>query len=65
MVVAAARTGVRIGVVRSTLEAGALAAGWALGGTVGIGTVAFVVLIGPVIEVSFWLAERALPTQPA
>ena len=65
MVVASARTRVRIGVVRGAIEAAALATGWALGGTVGIGTVAFVLLVGPAVEASFWLAERVAPTETA
>lgn len=58
MVVGAERTRFRIGVVRGGLELTALAAGFALGGTVGIGTVAFALLIGPAVESSFWLLER-------
>jgi uncharacterized membrane protein YczE len=65
MVVGSARTRFRIGVVRAALEATALAIGWILGGTVGVGTVAFVLLVGPAIEVSFWLAERLAPTASA
>jgi uncharacterized membrane protein YczE len=59
MVVGSARTGVRVGVVRATLELCALAAGFALGGTVGVGTLAFALGIGPAIELSFWLLERS------
>src|SRR5262249_13774163 len=39
MVVLGRRTGIRLGVVRTAIELCALAAGWALGGTVGVGTV--------------------------
>ena len=39
--------------VRTGIELTALAAGWALGGTVGIGTMAFAVTVGP--NVQFWL----------
>ena len=63
MVIGATRTSLRIGVVRASIEALALALGWALGGTVGVGTVAFVLLIGPTVEASFWLFERAVPTR--
>jgi uncharacterized membrane protein YczE len=59
MVVGAARTRFRIGLVRGTLELGALAAGAALGGTVGIGTLAFALSIGPLVELAFWLLERS------
>ncbi len=65
MVVGAERTRLRIGVVRGALELTALAVGFALGGTVGIGTVAFALLIGPAVEGSFWLLERASLAQPA
>lgn len=36
--------------VRTLIEASALGVGWVLGGTVGIGTVVFLVLIGPVTQ---------------
>jgi uncharacterized protein len=58
MLVGARRTGFRIGLVRATLELCALAAGIALGGTFGIGTVVFALGIGPMIEASFWLLEQ-------
>ncbi|MGL6279934.1 MAG: YczE/YyaS/YitT family protein [Gaiella sp.] len=53
MLVLAFRTGVRIGVVRGALEAAVTVVGFALGGTVGIGTLAFVVGIGPAVELAF------------
>ena len=59
MVVGATRTRFRIGLVRATLELSALAAGAALGGTVGIGTLAFALGIGPLAELAFWLLERS------
>nr|MDQ2981803.1 hypothetical protein [Actinomycetota bacterium] len=59
MVVGARRTPFRIGVVRAALELCALAVGFALGGTVGVGTVAFALGIGPVVELVFWLLERS------
>ena len=59
MVVGAARTPFRIGLVRGAIELAAIACGFALGGTIGIGTVAFVLLIGPAVEGSFWLLERS------
>ncbi len=58
MLVGAFRSHVRIGVVRAALEGTALLAGFALGGRVGIGTLAFALLIGPSIEGSFWLIRR-------
>ena len=71
MVVGAHRTRFRIGVVRGALELSALAAGVALGGTFGVGTVAFALGIGPSVEVSFWLLARSRlgrverPVEPA
>jgi uncharacterized membrane protein YczE len=59
MVVGAARTRFRIGLVRAAIEVAVLLAGVALGGTVGVGTVAFVIMIGPSVEGSFWLLERS------
>jgi uncharacterized membrane protein YczE len=37
--------------VRTTLELTALASGWALGGTVGIGTIVYALAIGPLAHV--------------
>lgn len=59
MLVVSARTGKRIGIVRAAIEITALLIGIALGGTFGVGTIAFAVLIGPVIEVSFGLLARS------
>jgi uncharacterized membrane protein YczE len=58
MLVASLRLRVRIGVSRTALEVGALAAGWALGGTVGIGTLVFALGIGPAVELAFGLLAR-------
>jgi uncharacterized membrane protein YczE len=49
----------RIGVVRTCLEIAATGAGFALGGTVGIGTLAFALGIGPAIELSFAALRRS------
>ncbi len=43
-----ARTGAPIWVVRTGIEVTVLAVGWLLGGQVGIGTLAFALLIGPI-----------------
>ncbi|WP_353807812.1 YczE/YyaS/YitT family protein [Agromyces sp. SYSU T00194] len=43
-----ARTGLPLWLVRTGIEATVLAVGWLLGGQVGIGTVAFALLIGPI-----------------
>ncbi len=63
MVVGAQRTPLTIGTVRTVIELVALAVGFALGGTVGIGTLAFAVAIGPAVEGSFWLLERTTLVQ--
>ena len=59
MLVLSRRTGIRVGIVRAGLEIAATAAGFALGGTVGIGTLAFAFGIGPCIEMAFWLLARS------
>jgi uncharacterized membrane protein YczE len=48
------RSGWKIGIVRTGIEVTVLGIGWALGGNVGIGTVLFAVLIGP-------LCQRTIP----
>ena len=59
MLVGSRRTGVRIGVVRAALEVVVAVAGFALGGTVGIGTLAFAFGIGPAVELAFAALVRA------
>jgi len=44
------RTGWPIWVVRTALEVTVVAVGWALGGNVGVGTVAFALLVGPMCQ---------------
>jgi uncharacterized membrane protein YczE len=51
------RTGVPVAVVRVLIELTVLAGGWALGGTVGAGTVAFALLIGPSVGYGLRLAD--------
>jgi uncharacterized membrane protein YczE len=65
MLVAARRLGVRVGTARTGIELAALAAGFLLGGTVGVGTVVFALGIGPVVELSFWLLGRTPLAGPA
>ena len=65
MVVGAARTRVRLGIVRGVLELSALAAGFALGGAVGIGTLVFAFAIGPTVETAFWALERTSLARPS
>ena len=46
----ARRTGRSIRLVRTCIEVTVLVAGWALGGTVGIGTIAYALAIGPLAQ---------------
>jgi uncharacterized membrane protein YczE len=55
MIVASRRSRIRIGITRAALEIGAATIGFALGGTLGIGTVAFAFGIGPAVELAFAL----------
>jgi uncharacterized protein len=59
MVVGAQRTPFRIGIVRAVIEVSVLAVGVTLGGTVGIGTIAFALGIGPAVELSFRTLSRS------
>jgi uncharacterized membrane protein YczE len=59
MLVLSRRTKTRVGVVRTLLESSVTVAGFALGGTVGVGTLAFAFGIGPAVELSFWLLDRS------
>lgn len=52
------RTGAPVAAVRALIEIAVLAAGWGLGGTVGIGTVAFALFIGPSVGYGLRLAAR-------
>ncbi len=57
------RTRRRVGVVRTAIEAAVTAIGFALGGPVGVGTLAFVLGIGPAVEASFALLGRSPLTE--
>ncbi len=58
-----ARTGGSVRLVRAGIEVVLVAVGWALGGTLGLGTLAFALAIGPLLH---WLMPRfAMPTRPA
>lgn len=59
MLVISMRLRTRIGVARTMIEVGALAVGFALGGTLGIGTALFAFGIGPAVEASFFLMSRS------
>jgi uncharacterized protein len=53
------RTGLSVRLVRSALEISALVSGFLLGGTVGIGTVAFALGIGPAVQAVLpWFTDR-------
>jgi uncharacterized membrane protein YczE len=59
------RTGWPIWVVRTAIEVTVLAIGWLLGGNVGFGTLAFALLIGPMVNVTMpLLAVRTPPPAP-
>lgn len=62
------RTGIAVTPVRLSIEVIVLAVGWLLGGTVGIGTVLFALLIGPSVGYGLrlvgWVA-RAHEAEPA
>jgi uncharacterized membrane protein YczE len=65
MLVLALRSGWRIGLVRTLLESSVVVVGAFLGGTIGIGTIAFALLIGPALEGSFWVLGRTALAGPA
>jgi uncharacterized membrane protein YczE len=44
------RTGGKVGVIRTSIELSVLAVGFALGGTVGLGTVVYALSIGPLLQ---------------
>lgn len=63
-----AARGHAVSVVRTGIEVVVLACGWLLGGTVGIGTVAFALSIGPLAQVFlrwFTLADRPGQVEPS
>jgi uncharacterized membrane protein YczE len=63
---ALADRGYSVRLVRTFIEVSALAAGFALGGSVGLGTVLFAVLIGPIVHHTLpWLAIAEAEFAPA
>jgi uncharacterized membrane protein YczE len=58
MIVLSRRTGRRIGLVRATMEITVLVTGVALGGVAGVGTLTLALLVGPVVELAFWILLR-------
>jgi uncharacterized membrane protein YczE len=59
-----ARTGRSLRLVRTLVELGALTGGFLLGGTVGVGTVAFALLIGPGVHAVFYAAQPRMRDLP-
>ena len=47
-----AKFGIRLWIVRTSLEVLVLTIGWILGGNVGVGTLAFALLIGPLVHIT-------------
>lgn len=63
-----ARFGVRIWIARTSVEIVVLIAGWILGGNVGFGTLAFALLIGPLVNITIprlRVPLAAAPKEPA
>jgi uncharacterized membrane protein YczE len=62
-----AARGIPVGVARAGIELTVLVAGWLLGGTVGLGTVAFALAIGPLVHRTLpWLSmDRVAPPRRA
>ena len=60
------RWGVKIWIVRTSIEVVVLSIGWILGGNVGLGTVAFALLIGPMVNITmpFFLVPAAVSEKP-
>jgi uncharacterized membrane protein YczE len=56
------RTGWPIRRVRTGIEVAVLAAGWLMGGTVGLGTILFALAIGPIVQVT--LPLLTVPDEP-
>jgi uncharacterized membrane protein YczE len=62
---AMARRGITVWRARLVVEAAVLVAGFLLGGTVGWGTLWFVVAIGPTVQISLrWLSVPWHPEEP-
>lgn len=59
------RTGGSVRVVRTAIEVAVVAVGWLLGGTLGLVTVAYALLIGPLVHLLLPPLSVALPGQDA
>jgi uncharacterized membrane protein YczE len=57
------RTGRSVRLVRTSIELTVLGVGWLLGGVVGLGTVLYAVLIGPIVQV--FLPALTVPLAPS
>jgi uncharacterized membrane protein YczE len=51
------KTGIPMAYVRNLLEISVVIIGWTLGGTAGVGTLIFAILIGPVIVAYMYLMK--------
>jgi len=58
------RTGWPIWVVRTGIEIVVVAVGWSLGGNVGIGTLAFALLVGPLCQYFMRIFAVSIPARP-
>ena len=61
MVALSSRTGISVAWIRTFMEVCACAVGWVLGGTVGLGTIAFALCIGPVLGLTLRWFQRRYP----
>ena len=60
------RTGGSVRLVRTSIEVAVVLTGWALGGTLGIGTVLYAVAIGPLVQLLLpWVSLTAVRPAPA
>jgi uncharacterized membrane protein YczE len=60
------RTGDSVRLVRTSIEVAVVLTGWALGGTLGIGTVLYAVAIGPLVQLTLpWVSLTAVRPAPA
>ena len=55
------RTGRSVGWIRTSIEVTVLSVGWLLGGSVGLGTLAYALLIGPLVQVLLPLLSVQAP----
>ncbi len=56
------RTGASVRLVKTLIELAVVLLGWAMGGTLGVGTVVFVVAIGPLVQLFMQRLTVAAPT---